>query len=40
MMQRFISRGPRNAGEGMRIGSMKAKYREEYGESSAERQDQ
>jgi hypothetical protein len=40
MMQRLISRGPRNAGEGIRLGSLKAKYREEYGELSAEKQGQ
>lgn len=40
MMQRLMKRGPRNAGEGMRLGSLKAKYREEYGELMAERQGQ
>ena len=40
MMHRLITRGPRNAGEGMRLGSLKAKYREEYGELKAERQGQ
>jgi hypothetical protein len=37
-MHRLIRRGPRNAGEGMRLGSLKAKYRKEYGELRAERQ--
>jgi uncharacterized membrane protein YfcA len=32
MMHRLIARGPRNAGEGMRLGSLKAKYRKEYAE--------
>jgi hypothetical protein len=40
MMHRLIARDPRNAGEGMRLGSLKAKYREEYGELRAERQGQ
>ena len=40
MMHRLMTRGPRNAGEGMRLGSLKAKYRKEYGEMRAERQDQ
>ena len=40
MMHRLIARGPRNAGEGMRLGSLKARYREEYGELRAERQGQ
>jgi hypothetical protein len=31
-MHRLITKGLRNAGEGMRLGSLKAKYREEYGE--------
>ena len=39
-MHRLITRGPRNAGEGMRLGSLKAKYGEEYGELRAERQGQ
>ena len=38
MMYRLITRGPRNAGEGMRLGSLKAKYRDEYCELRAERQ--
>jgi hypothetical protein len=38
MMHRLMTRGPRNAGEGMRLGSLKAKYREEYAELRAERQ--
>ena len=40
MMHRLIDRGPRNAGEGMRLGSLKAKYHKEYGELKAERQGQ
>ena len=40
MMHRLIARGPRNAGEGMRLGSLKAKYRREYNELWAERQGQ
>jgi hypothetical protein len=36
-MHRLLTRGPRNAGEGMRLGNLKAKYREEYAELSAER---
>ena len=40
MMHRLITRGTRNAGEGMRLGSLKAKYRREYGELRAERQGQ
>jgi hypothetical protein len=40
MMLRLITRGPRNAGEGMRLGSLKAKYRKEYGEQKTERQGQ
>jgi hypothetical protein len=36
MMLRLITRGPRNAGEGMRLGSLKAKYCKEYGELRAE----
>jgi hypothetical protein len=39
-MHRLIARGPRNAGEGVRLGSLKAKYRKEYGELKAERQGQ
>ena len=33
---RLITRGPHNAGEGMRLGNLKAKYREEYSELLAE----
>ena len=40
MIHRLITRGPRNAGEGMRLGSLKAKYSKEYGELRAERQGQ
>jgi hypothetical protein len=40
MMYRLMNRGPRNAGEGMRLGSLKAKYRKEYGELIAERRGQ
>jgi hypothetical protein len=40
MMHRLIARDPRNAGEGMRLGRLKAKYREEYAELRAERQGQ
>jgi hypothetical protein len=40
MMHRLITRGPRNAGEGMRLGTLKAKYPKEYGELRAERQGQ
>jgi hypothetical protein len=40
MMHRLIIRGPRNAGQGIRLGSPKAKYREEYGELRAERRGQ
>jgi hypothetical protein len=32
MMHRLITRGPRNAWEGMRLGSLKAKHPKEYGE--------
>jgi hypothetical protein len=39
-MLRLVTKGPRNAGEGMRLGSLKAKYREEYGELRADRQGQ
>ena len=38
--QVLLTKNPRNAGEGMRLGSLKAKYREEYGELRAERQGQ
>ena len=40
MMHRLITRGPRNAGEGMRLGSLKAKYRKRYAELKAETQEQ
>ena len=40
MMHRLVTRGPRNAGEGMRLGTLKAKYRKEYGELRTERQGQ
>jgi hypothetical protein len=40
MMQRLITKGPRNAGEGMRLGSLKARYHKEYGELRVERQGQ
>ena len=40
MMHRIMTRGPRNAGEGMRLGSLMARYRKEYGELRAERQGQ
>jgi hypothetical protein len=40
MIQRLITRGPCNAGEGMRLGSLKAKYPKEYGELRAERRGQ
>ena len=40
MMHRLIQRHPRNAGEGMRLGSLKAKYPKEYHELGAERQSQ
>jgi hypothetical protein len=33
-----MKKGPRNAGEGMRLRSLKAKYPKEYGELRAERQ--
>jgi hypothetical protein len=35
-----LTRDPRNAGEGMRLGSLEAKYPEEYGGLRAERQGQ
>ncbi len=38
MMHRFITRGPRNTGEDMQLGSLKAKYRKEYAEMEAEEQ--
>lgn len=40
MMHRLIDRGPRNAGAGMRLGSLKAKYPEEYSELRDEQQGQ
>jgi hypothetical protein len=40
MMHRLIKRGLRNAGEGLRLGSLKAKYRKEYVELRAERRGQ
>jgi hypothetical protein len=40
MLRRLIIRGPRNAGEGMRLGTLKAKYRKEYCELAAEKQGQ
>ena len=40
MMHRLMTTGPRNVGEGMRLGSLKAKYPKEYGELRAERQGQ
>ena len=36
MMHRLLTRGPRNVGEGMRLGSLKATYREECVELRAE----
>lgn len=40
MMHRLITRGTRNAGEGMRLASLRVKYPKEYGELRAERQGQ
>jgi hypothetical protein len=40
MMHRLIIRGLRNAGEGMLLGSLKARYRKEYGGLRAEAQGQ
>jgi hypothetical protein len=40
MMHRLIARDPHNAGAGMRLGSLKAKYRKEYGELATEKQGQ
>ena len=40
MMHRLATRGLRNTGEGMQLGSLKVKYHEEYGELIAERQGQ
>jgi hypothetical protein len=36
MMYRLMTRRPRNTGEGIRLGSLKAKYSKEYGELRAE----
>jgi hypothetical protein len=38
MMHRLMRRGPRNTGEGLRLVSLKTKYRNKYGELTAERQ--
>ena len=40
MMHRLMTTGPRNVGEGMRLGSMKTKYPEEFSKLKAERQGQ
>jgi hypothetical protein len=40
MMYRISNQGPRIAGGDMRLGSLNAGYREEYGELGAERQGQ
>lgn len=40
MLYRLIKSGPRNAGEGMRLGSLKAGYPEEYGELRVEQRGQ
>jgi hypothetical protein len=40
MMHRLITRGTRNAGEGMRLASLRVKYPKGYGELRAERQGQ
>jgi hypothetical protein len=40
IMHRLTIRGSRNAGEGMQFGSLKAKYRKEYGELRVEQQGQ
>ena len=40
MMYRLLTRRPRNTGQGMRLGSLKARYCKEYGELRAERQSQ
>jgi hypothetical protein len=40
MMHRLMKRGPRNAGEGMRLGSLKAEYHKEFDKLRAERQGQ
>jgi hypothetical protein len=39
-MHRLITRGVHSAGAGMRLGSLRARYREEYGELKAEAQGQ
>lgn len=39
-IHRLIARGPRNAGESVRLGSLKAKYPKEYGQLRTERQGQ
>ena len=36
MMHRLITKGSRNAGEGMRLGNLEARYPEEYDELGAE----
>jgi hypothetical protein len=40
MMHRLMIRGSHSAGEGMRLGSLKAKCPKEYGELRAERRGQ
>jgi hypothetical protein len=40
MLHRLMKKGPRNLGEGIRLGSLKAKYYKEYGELRAEQQGQ
>jgi hypothetical protein len=40
MMHRLIARGPRNVGGGMRLRSLKVRYRKEYGELRTERRGQ
>jgi hypothetical protein len=40
VMHRLIKKGPHNAGEGMRFGSVKVKYSKEYIELKAEAQGQ
>jgi hypothetical protein len=39
-MHRLITKSPRNTGEGMRLGSPKAKYREKYCELRVEERGQ
>ena len=39
-MHLLMNRDPRNAGEGMRLGSLKAKHPKEYYELRTERQGQ